>query len=81
MYPLQVIAFRCHVHSVAAIDNYSPIHPLMRLLQAWSHGRFDVGIQGALMIYERLGPFKWLRKLSTDFALEYIRAEAQGHKQ
>ena len=52
----------------------------MRLLQACFR-RFDVVIQGALMIYERLGPWKWLRKLSTDFALEYIRAEAQGQKQ
>ena len=28
-----------------------------------------------LLVYERLGPWQWLRKVSSDFALEYIHAE------
>ena len=27
------LSLRRHVHSVADIDNYSPLHPFMRLLQ------------------------------------------------
>lgn len=57
------IPWRKHVHSCADIDNYSPIHPVMRLMQ-------DV-----LLVYERLGPWQWLRKVSCDFALEYMHAE------
>ncbi|CAJ1348635.1 unnamed protein product [Effrenium voratum] len=57
------IDWRRHVHSVADIDNYSPLNPVMRLLQ-------DV-----LLVYERFGPWKWLRQLSCDFALEYIHSE------
>ncbi|CAK9018165.1 unnamed protein product [Durusdinium trenchii] len=59
----QQIEWRRYVHSVADIDNYSPIHPFMRVLQE------------ALLLYERFGPWKWLRKISSDFALEYMQSE------
>jgi len=52
-----------HVHSVAEIDNYSPLHPLMRLLQ------------NLLLVYEKLGPLRFLRERSVNFALEYMHAE------
>lgn len=66
LYPDQTYAkidWRRHVHSVADIDNYSPLHPFMRLLQE------------ALLLYERFGPIRWLRKRSTDFAFDYIKSE------
>lgn len=57
------IDWRSHVHSVADIDNYSPIHPAMRLLQ------------DLLLIYERWGPVRFLRERSMKFALKYMHAE------
>lgn len=51
------------IHSVADIDNYSPIHWAMRLLQ------------NLMLVYERYGPISLLRGLSTRYAEEYMRAE------
>eukprot|EP00931_Biecheleriopsis_adriatica_P040301 TRINITY_DN23091_c0_g1_i2.p1 TRINITY_DN23091_c0_g1~~TRINITY_DN23091_c0_g1_i2.p1 ORF type:complete len:844 (+),score=162.66 TRINITY_DN23091_c0_g1_i2:67-2532(+) len=61
--PYSQIDWGSHVHSVADIDNYSPIHPLMRFLQ------------NCLLVYERLGPWRWLRDISSRFALEYMHSE------
>lgn len=34
--------------------------------------------QEALLLYERFGPIRWLRKRSTDFAFDYIKSEDLG---
>ena len=46
----------------------------MRKKVTWCFG------QEALLLYERFGPVKWLRKRSTDFAFEYIKSEDLGEK-
>lgn len=51
---------------VAEIDNYSPVHPLMKLAN------------GALAVYERHAPSAlrdWVRARGLRFAIEYIGAE------
>eukprot|EP00927_Polykrikos_kofoidii_P026769 TRINITY_DN23781_c2_g1_i1.p1 TRINITY_DN23781_c2_g1~~TRINITY_DN23781_c2_g1_i1.p1 ORF type:complete len:865 (-),score=112.79 TRINITY_DN23781_c2_g1_i1:234-2747(-) len=52
-----------HMHSIADIDNYSPVHWAMRTLQR------------ALAVYERMGPSKFLRARALSFVEEYLRAE------
>jgi squalene/oxidosqualene cyclase-like protein len=51
------------LHTIADVDNYSPIHWAMRLLQ------------NVLATYESFGAFQWPRQASMRFAEEYIMAE------
>jgi len=51
------------LHTIADVDNYSPIHWAMRLLQ------------NALAAYEAIGAWAWPRRASLQFAEEYIASE------
>jgi squalene/oxidosqualene cyclase-like protein len=54
-----------YLHTCAELDNYSPLHWSMRL------------IQNVLYIYECLGPPRFVRERSLRFVEEYLRAEDQ----
>ena len=63
--PYDGIDWNKYRHAVCPFDNYSPVHPLMRVAQ------------NLLAVYEWCGSFRSLRDRGTAFALEYIRAEDQ----
>eukprot|EP00929_Paragymnodinium_shiwhaense_P104219 TRINITY_DN6837_c0_g1_i1.p1 TRINITY_DN6837_c0_g1~~TRINITY_DN6837_c0_g1_i1.p1 ORF type:complete len:821 (-),score=147.37 TRINITY_DN6837_c0_g1_i1:88-2550(-) len=52
-----------HMHSIADIDNYSPICWQMRTLQR------------ILEVYERMGPIRWLRERALAYVEEYMISE------